>query len=506
MPKFFTNPLKKIVGHVVSAAMLFTSFAPVAQAQSFPCLGVVANTGLDDRCAAVDVGGIPVAYPKLQWTWVSALPVSAGNSSSGIIPKDEAVALGNRAALVLGIKPEQLANSVSVAPANVPYVVARYDNNKALLRIDIFKLEKGMKDGVPRAGVLQAMFTPAHGDHWKANRSYISPDAVKYGLSPGVNPFQAFAQPGDDLFHNISFNSAQVAVGHAMRLVGAPFAVLTVPDVTLTQQKKSKRSGFKKTVTLTTTAHSRTRWFVAQPTDTLGRSTSMTSAAFCVNSDAVGPDGKVTCPSYAMAVAGVSFEEFEGGTFNSDVERQVIDVQKKSGYSFGSFLGAVVGVLALASLGPIGGLGALAIGFTSDSDWKNKTLASNAPVVESTTAMNSAAPTKVLKVGGASLNAQYPEAYNVPLPSRSYAPTAPSNKIAGIVTNMTTSVTTQSFVAGTSPTFKSFSTTILGGCPASALSGQCGTPGIIPRADQYLDSNVARIVRDTQDALVRETR
>lgn len=509
MNKIFSNPFKKLVSSIVSASILLTSALPMAHAQVFPCLGVTAKNGDDDRCAAVDIGGTQVAYPKLQWSWVSDLPAQQSNVSRALTSEDESVALGNRAALVLGLKPEQVANAVAVAPANVPYVVARYDNTSAKLRIDVFKLEKGIKNGVPRVGVLQAVFTPSHGDQWKANRSYISPDAVKYGLSPGVNPFQAFAQPGSELFNNISFNSAQVAVGHAMRMVGAPVAVMSVPEVSVSQQKKSKRSGFKKTVTVTTTATTRTRWFVAQPTDALSRSTTLTGAAYCVTPGATRPDGSVDCPSYAVAVSGVSFEEFEGGTFNSESEQAVVDVQKKSGYSFGSFLGAIVGAIAVAALMPLGGPMVVAFALTTDSDWKTNSYSNNAAVVETSAGLSGSAPAKVMSVGGASLNAQYPYTFNTALPKTNYTPPAPQGTVAQRVASFTYDRTVTSFSTTAStpgPTFKSFSATVLGGCGAGALSTQCSTPGLIPRADQFLDSNLPQVVRDTQNMLVRETR
>lgn len=353
----FTARLKKFISATVAVSLLVTSTLPgLASAQV--CNAVDAESGKSPNCAAKRVGGVPVAYPKFMWTQLSELATAAPTATGGVKVEGgpQAVALANRTALALGLDSSVVAQTASLMPGNIPYVLGRYNPAEGTLRIDAFKLEKTTGAGAPVVRMLTTQFTPDHGDAWKANRSYISPEDFRSGNVAGVNPFAAFRGSGDGEFHSISLSGAQVAMGHAMRALGAGVGALAVTDTRLSTVTTKSGGVLKKTIRTWVYGHAKPKWLLAVPKDVLRRSTTAAEAAYCATNPAL-----TECPLYATAASGVSFEEFSGGTLSSAENTWEIDFMKQSGLTFiGALFLAVIGSFALAGIMSAAGFGSAA--------------------------------------------------------------------------------------------------------------------------------------------------
>lgn len=527
MALFKNNLFKKALSAVLSLSVAVTGLVPAsAGAQTILCSGFDASSGQDARCAARTIGGVPVAYPKLKWEALSEMALAAEPGSKTITGSREAVELGNRAALALNLNSSDVANAATVFPANVPYVFARYNPMDLTLRIDVFKLEKTMTSTGKKAGLYQAVFSPAHGDHWKAGRAYISPDAYKAGMTPGKNPFAAFAQGGDDLFHNITLTGAQVAVGHAMRLAGAPTAVLAVADSRISQKTKKSSSVFKKKVETWVYGHVKTRWFIAQPMEVLQRSTTAEVATICASDPS-----QTTCPFYETAASGVAFEEFDGGSLDMTEDTFQLDYQKKSGLSFigalvigiiGSF--ALAGVMAAAGIGSaVGGAGAAGAAGTAGgatlgsfgSFLVNQGLVTSISTLGASVAIEATYVAASLALAGANLgstinadarpffgSAKVAKGLDVPNSLSKY-----HQKINNELVGRTRSdLRTASAGASSDPVLTSFRKTVYGDCAPGSKLSECSVnaSGVVPRLDQFLEQGTVNFIRDNSGAVIRD--
>ena len=509
----FSNKFRKIMSSVLCASLLITTtLTQMANAQSVTCSSSSADSGADNRCAAVRIGGVPVSYPKFQWDFVSDLALAPTPGSKTVTGGSQAVTLGNRTALALGLNASDVANVATVFPANVPYVFARYNPYDSTLFIDIFKLEKTSSAAGPRAGLYHTAFSPSHGDKWKANRSYISPSDYQSGVVPGVNPFSSFIKPGSDGFQNISLTAAQVAIGHAMRSVGAPVALLSVASNRLSQTTSTSGGWFTKTTTTTVYGNVSSQWYIAQPTGILDRSTTSTFAAICA-ADATTSD----CPRYATAVSGVSFEQFNGGTLSAIEDQFQLDQSSHTGLSFlGALILVVVGSFALAgilaSAGIVGAAGgataagasASAATGTFGSLLLNTGLITEISSVGQAIAIETAySAVSMAVLGGANLGSTINADPGILMGHVQVAPgfqAAPSSVQYGAILNAQISPRTlTSLTAPGAPLLKGFGQTVTGNCAVGQALAQCaGASGVVPRADQYLEQNYVEFVRDNQ--------
>ncbi len=524
----FSKRVKAVLSSIVSFCLIATStLGTVAHAQTAPCSAYAADKGQDTHCSAVRVGGIPVSFPKLDWEFVSDMATAPTPGSATVLGGNQAVSLANRTALALGLEASDIANAATVFPSNVPYIFARYNPYSGTLNVDIFKLEKTTVAGQVRSGLYHATFGPSHGDRWKANRSYISPDAFKTGMTAGVNPFSSFMTPGSDQFSNISLSAAQVAVGHAMRLAGAPLALMSVADSRLSQQTKKSGGLFTKKTETFVYAHTKSRWFIAQPSELLARSSTLSYASFC----AADPT-RTDCPSFATAVSGVGFEEFEGGTLSDFEEKFQVDYQKKSGLSFlGALVLAVVGSFAIAGimaaagvgLGAAGAAGATAVGTSgAAAGTAMGTFGSMLVNVGGMTAFSSLGTAIAVEtaftaasmalIGGANLGSVIvadPLVFlgTVTVAKGTFELTKELNKYEKKINDyvMPRVQANIARVAGkTESVMPSVSQTINGDClPGSKLKDCVGSSGVVPRIDQYQEHNLVNFVRDNQGAILR---
>ena len=524
MASFFSLKLKQALSALLSVAIALSPLTPAtAQATTFTCSATMADSGQDPRCAAVRVGGVPIAYPKLQWTMVSEVPVAAEAGSTQVVGGSQALALANRTALVLDLAPSDIANLNTTFPANVPYVFARYNPLDMTLRVDLFKLEKSVTSSGPRAHMLHAAFTPAHGDHWRANRSYIHPNAYQAGVTPGVNPFSTFQRAGSEEFHEISLAGAQVAMGHAMRMAGAPLGLLAVTQTRFSQETRRSGNAFRKRVETWTYGHAKPRWMIAMPADVLSRSTTLAFASFCANNPRTDE-----CARYQTAVSGVAFEEFTGGTLNELEERWLVDYQRRSGLGFlGALVLGVIGSFAISALmgaagislgatgaaGTVGGastgtaLGSFGSFLTSNGLITGVTGLGQAIAIEAAyialrlAVVGGASPGSVIKADLGVLlgNVRVHKGHQSPH-SLNAMQQKLNNQVAPRVRG-----SLQAATPGSGGMLRGFSATVLGDCPVGAKLASCtGNSGMVPRVDQFTEQNRVQFTKDTGGNLTRD--
>lgn len=516
--RLFSNFLNKTLSSIVSLALVVTSIpmtVPRVMAAPVCSNAYGADAGQVAGCAGTRIGGIPVAFQKLDWQRVNDMPLTAAPGSTSVVGGAEAVQLANRSAAALGLTSADVASVVTLFPSNVPYLFARYNPLDQTLRVDIFKLEKTISGGEQRAGLYRATFTPSNGDFWKASRSYIHPDAYKAGNTPGVNPFSRFVGSGDDMFHGISLAGARVAIGHAMRYAGAPIGVLQVAETRMNSETQKSGNAFRKKVTTIVNGYAKPRWFIAQPAAFMQRSTTLPMDQYC----AADPD-RTNCAAYETATSGVSFEEFDGGMLSNAEDKWELDRQTKSGWGFLAILVvAVVASFALAAIAPALGLGASAAagstavagpaaGMMGNLLVTGGLMGASSSLVAAVALETAVAASGMALLGGANLGGMYSFQPTVLL---GVAPVAKGTGGALDTSAMTVKLsgqvgprTTSDFTQG-GATLSGFQSTVVGTCaPGAALSSCVGSTGVLQHMDQYGEQNMYQFVRDNSGLIVRD--
>lgn len=510
----FPRMLKQALCLTLSMSITLMGFVPsVSQAQAVTCNAYSADNGTDARCGARRIGSVPVSYVKLQWSPLSDMAVPSADGNGGLKGGSSAIELANKSALALGLNASDIANVVTMFPSNVPYTFARYNPADMTLKIDVFKLEKVVKNGQIRAGLYHASFGPSQGDYWKANRSYISPDAYKTGQSAGVNPFESFKQGGTDLFVNISGAGAQVAIGHAMRLAGAPLGLFSVATPRMSSTTKTSGGLFTKKTTTTVFGHVKPTWYLAQPLNLLARSTTLGQASICATDPAAA-----SCPAYATAVSGVSMEEFDGGTLSAVEDTWQIDQQSKSGLSFfgalvlgviGSF--AIVGVLGMAGIGAgavAGGASAVPMGVLGSLGVQVGAVGVAASAVGSVAIEALLIAGAMHELGGANLGSviggnNLGTMFSLGIVSVGSGAAPPLSDYAGRINQRVAPLVTSDMTRGRT-SLAGFDNTVMGNCAPGVLLSACsGNSGMIQRTDQFIESNEVQFTRDNGGALIR---
>ena len=512
--QLFRSSFKRTISTVLSATMLFSSIVPVAaRAQTVSCDANSALTGTNPSCVGVTVGTSTVVYPKMAWSRLSEIALGSSNSQASSL----ADPLVTRSAQVLGLTASQYANAAQTVPTNVPYVVARYNPLTSTLRIDVFKLEKTYSGGNQNVGLYQAVFGPAQGGYWAGARSYISPDQYKLGSVPGLNPFSSFQNAGDDLFHNISLSAAQVAIGHAMRLVGSPYALLSVAQPRIDSRQETSSDWFTSTTKVWVYGYAKPMWFMAQPTTTLNNSATMSTASFCAGNPTISGDGQ--CPWYQTAAAGVSFEQIQGGTLAEFEDRILLDYKENSGLSFlGAVVIGVIGSFATAGLLASAGFsaaGTMAVGSEAAASAMGSmgTFLVGSGVIDATATLGAAialeAGTTVVGLavlGGANLSSTFDANAGalIGFPSVQQGSQAPQS-LSGYQGKLNNQLVDPGVSATLAPgsTLGAVTATVLGGCAASSLASQCSSNGVINRPDQVQSQDVYHFVRDNSGNLLR---
>jgi len=515
--RLFSHFLNKTLSSIVSVALVVTSIPlTVPRVMAAPVCNnpYTADAGQAAGCAGTRIGGVPVAFQKLDWQRVTDMPLSATPGSATVVGGSEAIQLANRSAAALGLSASDVASAVTLFPANVPYIFARYNPLDGTLRVDVFKLEKTIVNGARTAGLYRATFTPSNGDFWKASRSYIHPDAYKAGNTPGVNPFATFIG-GDDYFHGIGMAGAQVAIGHAMRYAGAPLAVLQVADAKTATETQKSGNAFRKKVTTIVNGITKPRWYIAQPASFMQRSTTMPMASICA------PDPRRdSCAVYETASSGVSFEEFNGGMLSSAEDKWELDRQTKSGWGFLAILVvAVVASFALAAIAPALGLassaaagasaiGAPAAGMMGSLLTAGGVLTTSASLLASVAVETAVIGSGMALLGGGNLGGMYsfqPSVLLGVMPvAKATVDTVDNTAIGQKLTAAVGVRTTSDFSQG-GATLTGFQTTVVGNCPVGSPLASCaGATGVVQHVDQYGEHNMYQFIRDNSGQIVRD--
>lgn len=507
----FSRRLKQVVSAVVSSSILATTVLPgYAAAQTCSPANLV--NGFSDQCAVRTIGGVPVAYPKFTWTELSSIPyaVPSGGSRVSVEGGPQAVNLANRTALALDLESSSVAQIMTLFPSNVPYVLGRFNPTEGKLRIDVFKLEKTTGNGAPTIRMLSSQFTPEHGEIWKANRNYISPDDFKSGVVAGVNPFASFKGNGDGQFHNISLSGAQVALGHAIRAHGAGLGALAMAETRVSSVTTKSGGVFKKTVRTWVYGHAKPKWFLAVPKDVLRSSSSAVDASFCATDPSLG-----NCPLYATASAGVSFEEMSGGTLSAFEDTWQIDFMKSSGLTFvGALFLGVLGSFALAGIMTSAGFGAAAGGAASGATVGSfGSAAIGAGVLSPTITLGAAiafeaavVAGQMVLLGGANLNSLIAVNAGVLTANVSVlnglhsqvSLTKYDNAINGRLGSLISGPTNSSMLTGVSQTVYG------AGCSAGDSSAGCNNVGSVPKPSAYAESRQFEFVKDGNGQVLRQ--
>lgn len=503
----FSRRLKKLISSLVAASLVATSTLPgLASAQT--CDAYSARSGQSAECAAKDIGGVPVAYPKFTWTQLSELATVAPQGGAlRVQGGPQAISLANRTALALNLDSSVVGMMTSLTPSNVPYVLGRYNPMDGTLRIDVFKLEKTTGAGAPVVRLLQSQFTPRHGDAWKASRAYISPDEFKSGNTPGVNPFSSFIGDGNGIFQNISLNAAQVAIGHAMRAHGAGLGALAITDTRVSTVTTKSGGVFKKTVRTYVYGHAKPQWMLAVPRDVLRNSNGAQEAAYC----ATDPS-RTDCPLYQTAASGVTFESFSGGTLSAAEDTWLIDFQKKSGLTFiGALFLGVLGSFALAGL--MSGAGAAAAAGSSGATLGSfgSALLGNSALISQTAAIAFEAAVvagKMVLIGGANLSSIININGGVLLGTVGvnkglFDPPALTAYDQKILANVKGQISQAPTTRGGLNT--GVANTVFGeGCGVDSTAAACASSGSVPRVDTYQESRSFEFVKDANGQVLRQ--
>ncbi|HET9113977.1 MAG TPA: hypothetical protein VFN66_08925 [Burkholderiales bacterium] len=260
---------------------------------------------------AINAWTSPVSVPTDNFTLFGTgtfMPGTTGGVgvSAEMITGDKWITLGRETVGMAGISNQQISSAMEKFPKNAAYVFAQYSPDSATGRIVIQKVEK-MPDG--KIKVYQADFTPWSGELWKAQGKYRTVQEISNG-DPGYNPFAIFeGAKTDPLFHNLSWEAMEVAVGHAMRHYGATFAFVARAQTNSTQNTSTDNSLFSTKATTTVNVYAQPQWYVATPME---GTPSGETGQICVTGGAGVTTSSCDDPAH-VAIAGVMFSPWSGG-------------------------------------------------------------------------------------------------------------------------------------------------------------------------------------------------
>lgn len=512
-------PYKKAIATLLSFTLTITGVIP-AHAQNVtapPTCYPDSNTmgGLTPACAAVKKAGVNFAYPKLSWSEVGVIDLAVSTAPGTVKLARPSDNLAATAAADLGLDEKDVIQAVSLFPTNTPIVMGRYSTWDASLSVDIFKLEKtGTK-----ARMLHATFAPEHGDYWKAAGAYGSATDRKAGAL-GRNPFEAF-KSGTGRFVSISAGAAQVALGHAQRMVQAPVSVMAVVNSNIrpVTTKKSCSMGLQKCVTTKYWLDMDTQWYLGMPVTHANPSQSILPAGYCVTAPATAGS---SCSASEFATAGVAFVEQVGGTFNSERATDYIGKETKKSWSLLGILvisfvigfgasalataGASLGATAGASSGLAGATGVSAgglLGATAQAVGMIGQFGTYAAAAAMETALTGGI---LVGLGGADLGSSMRMGTEPFMSSEVRAtaaavnPKDQSNKYVRAGVTMTKSRTVERLDGSIGPV----KSTLIGECGFAGKGSDCQgrSTGMVQRADQILQTDRVQLYREADGRLV----
>jgi hypothetical protein len=446
-------------------------------------------------CTTFKAGTTVVGVPRLQWNLVSEDLTENAQKELATLAGNHNELTGNTAANLRGLSSNEVASAVAAFPANVPMVVGRFEPMSNTLRVDIFKIERSVKNGKPISALYQTTFSPNYGDYWKAMGTYLSPAERQGGTAVGPNPFAAFSGTNPDTFNNISIKGAMVVLGHAQRYVGAPLSLL-INHLPKTEQYTKKGGNiFRKKVTTFVDFSAKPEYFLGAPMAMQGGM----QASFCANDPTA-----TSCEAYQAATSGVGFMKIEGGNLaeNSTFVHQWSET-KKGWTLLAVFVVAFVFGFAAAAIGPalsatVSGATSLAPTTIGAGFWSNllsmagigSSSAAGAAAIEAgiyttVTAAKGSGFGGVYGVSGV-VNAQE-KALNVAIePSHVSAREYRDKMIKGGATT-----------GGIDNALTPVRQQLVGSCGSGTLLKNCSGPsGILPRGDGYISFDGVEFMRD----------
>lgn len=237
---------------------------------------------------------------------------------------------------IAGIPNNQISDRINQFPKTASYVFAAYTPESAELIIEVQKVEK-LPNG--KLTVSRADYTPWHGEKNKWRRDYMTDSEKLNPVAVGYNPFENFkgASVTDKVFHNISWEGASVAIGHAMKEYDAHMGWIASDKTRFTQVKKKSGGMLKKKIKVTITGWVKPQWFVATP---LGVQSGGGMAAICVKNiggnTSYGNTSTCDSPKH-LALSGVSIKSWEGSGLPETEEKAYEWVYKKSSFTVLAF-------------------------------------------------------------------------------------------------------------------------------------------------------------------------
>lgn len=500
---------RKLIASFVSVCLAGTTLLAPTQAAAMRTCANPQAADASGLCVAHKTTSGDVYYPKLRWSPLSEQGVSL--SQDGFTFDAEAGSevdrVNNLAAQALDgtLNANDLASAVALFPTNTPFVLGRYNPMTNELAVDIFKLQKTVKPGGARVSMLHARFSPEHGEHWEAHGAYIDPASHQRG-ERGINPFVHYGT--NDTFENISFAGAQVAVGHAMRMVQAPFGAFVTFTPNIRIEKKKKKSLLRKKITYIWHGEATPVWYLAMPSHLAKATPSASQPSICARD----PNSE-SCPWYETAAAGVTFDVFEGGTLAANMDTWELKRKTQSGFSF---LGMVIvgvifgGVLALAM--PAVAIGGGVAAATGTSAGIATMIGSAAGVMGTTLVGSLAIEVAFWSAMGFLAGGNLGSTYNFSGPlnldvNRGYVQRADLDELnAKLVTSIANNAPMDSAPSGASwNTLTGIRTTIQGNCAFGNTVAQCGATasGVVQRSDQLLEFDSKRFLRDNGGEVLR---
>ena len=148
-----------------------------------------------------------------------------------------------------------------------PTIMAFYDQYDGNLYLHAFKLQR---TGANHVETLHTRISPLHLDALQGNRDFLPENAGSSDLAD--QHFRNFYNPDKPyLFEKVDYAGAYVIAGRVAKMLDADLAVFFVPQIDVSQTKKTSGGWLKKKITITTRANIEPRWYYAFPQTTISK-------------------------------------------------------------------------------------------------------------------------------------------------------------------------------------------------------------------------------------------
>lgn len=315
---------------VVASAMIAALIA--AQVAQATCASIDRDHCISRRAPDDSI----VQFPRLTWTPIASArrdPSGRGFQISYLRGGMTRVTR-NASAAALGIPGNQV-SGLFYQPANTaPIAFARFAPGSNQLRIDILRIERGI-DG--RITVADAVYGPHHGERFIPEQAYLSASDQR-AHQRGRNPLAAWKSPDDNIFHDICLecpdghggidahtSGVAVALGTAMRQVGAQLGILAVAREWIDVQEESDGGLLWSTVTVKVSGYARPDWWIASPIGAQIAGT--TSLGVCALV------GETPCRPEHVVSAGIQLAPWAGPGLPTDQDRLYYSENSQSGFT-----------------------------------------------------------------------------------------------------------------------------------------------------------------------------